>query len=80
MKIRDLALWDTAHSRAAVSGGTYRFMVGSDASSIVGALDVQVTGSLTPKVQYVTVQPAGSARRLQLPHQVPGGRAAAVRG
>jgi beta-glucosidase-like glycosyl hydrolase len=59
VKISDLAQWDTAHSRESVSDGTYRFMVGSDASSIVAAKDVQVTGSLAPKVQYVTVQPEG---------------------
>jgi len=57
VKISDLALWDTAHSRESVTDGAYRFLVGSDASDIVATKDVQVTGSLTPQVQYVTVQP-----------------------
>jgi beta-glucosidase len=57
VKLSDLSLWDTAHSRESVADGTYRFMVGSDASSIAATNDVQVVGSLTPRVQYVTVQP-----------------------
>jgi beta-glucosidase-like glycosyl hydrolase len=58
VKISDLALWDTAHSREAVTDGQYRFMVGSDASNIVATKNVRVTGALTPRVQTVTVQPA----------------------
>ena len=61
VKISDLSLWDTAHSREAVTDGTYRFMVGSDASDIAATQNVQVTGSLTPQVQYVTVQPEAVA-------------------
>jgi beta-glucosidase len=57
VKISNLSLWDTAHSRESVSDGRYRFMLSSDASSIVATKDVRVTGSLAPKVQYVTVQP-----------------------
>jgi beta-glucosidase len=57
VKISDLALWDTAHSRNAVTDGQYAFKVGTDASHIVATKNVQVTGALTPNVQYVTVQP-----------------------
>lgn len=57
VKVSDLALWDTAHSRERVADGIYRFRVGTDASAIVATRDVQVTGALTPHVQYVTVQP-----------------------
>jgi len=61
VKISDLALWDTAHSRNAVTDGTYRFAVGTDAAAIVARRDVRVTGALTPHVQYVTVQPEAVA-------------------
>ncbi len=57
VKISDLALWDTAHSRNAVTDGQYAFKVGTDASHIVATKNVHVTGALTPNVQYVTVQP-----------------------
>jgi beta-glucosidase-like glycosyl hydrolase len=55
--IADLALWDTAHSKNVVTDGTYTFNVGTDAATVVASKNVQVTGSLTPHVQYVTVQP-----------------------
>jgi beta-glucosidase-like glycosyl hydrolase len=57
VKISDLTVWDTAHSRNTVTAGTYQFAVGTDASSIVARQDVRVTGALSPHVQYVTVQP-----------------------
>jgi beta-glucosidase-like glycosyl hydrolase len=57
VKISDLALWDTVHSRETVADGTYQFRVGTDASTIVARTDVQVSGAFTPHVQYVTVQP-----------------------
>jgi len=56
--ISDLALWDTAHSRFAVTDGTTSFRVGTDASTIVARRDVQVTGALPQHVQYVTCSPA----------------------
>jgi hypothetical protein len=61
VKLSDLALWDTAHSRAAVTDGTYKFSVGTDATHLVATKTVQVAGSLTPQVQYVTVQPQSVA-------------------
>jgi beta-glucosidase len=61
VKISDLALWDTAHSRNAVTDGQYAFKVGTSATNIASTKNVQVTGALTPNVQYVTVQPEGVA-------------------
>ena len=61
VKVSDLALWDTAHSRETVSNGTYRFRLGTDAASIVAERNVRVTGTLKPTVQYVTVQPEAVA-------------------
>jgi beta-glucosidase len=63
VKISDLALWDTSHSREAVTDGTYQFQVGTDASSILARKQVTVTGALTPHVQSVTVQPEAVAYR-----------------
>jgi beta-glucosidase len=57
VKISDLALWDTAHSRETVTAGTYQFRVGTDAAAIVAHQDVQVSGTPAPRVRYVTVQP-----------------------
>src|SRR5581483_10921046 len=37
--------------------GRYQFQVATDADSVVGSDTVAVTGSITPRVQYVTVQP-----------------------
>ncbi|HZC51977.1 MAG TPA: glycoside hydrolase family 3 C-terminal domain-containing protein, partial [Mycobacterium sp.] len=55
--LSNLSMWDTAASREAVTDGTYTFKIGTDATDIVASKDVQVTGALTPHVQYVTVQP-----------------------
>lgn len=57
VRVRDLALWDTAHSRETVADGTYQFRVGTDAATIVARKDVQVTGTPKPRVKTVTVQP-----------------------
>jgi beta-glucosidase len=61
VKPSDLALWDTAHSREAVTDGPYKFSVGTDATHLVATKTVQVAGSLAPQVQYVTVQPQAVA-------------------
>jgi beta-glucosidase len=55
-----MALWNTSASKMAVADGAYSFQVGADSSSIAATKTVTVTGSLTPKVQYVTVQPEGT--------------------
>ncbi|GAA4623609.1 glycoside hydrolase family 3 C-terminal domain-containing protein [Actinoallomurus vinaceus] len=53
----DLAVWDAKAMRSFVPNGTYRFQVGADSAGIAAAPSVRVTGRITPKVQYVTVQP-----------------------
>jgi beta-glucosidase-like glycosyl hydrolase len=60
VKISDLALYNTSGSKMAVTDGTYNFMVGTDSSTTVATKQVTVTGAMTPKVQYVTVQPEGT--------------------
>jgi beta-glucosidase-like glycosyl hydrolase len=58
VRISDLARWDEAQHRDVVYDGPYRFGVGTDADHIVGTSTVTVTGAITPRTRYVTVQPA----------------------
>ena len=57
VRISDLAFWDQGKHREVVYDGPYRFGVGTDADHLVGAATVAVTGAITPKTRYVTVQP-----------------------
>ncbi len=57
VKISDLALWDAQHSKNVVYDGPYQFQVGADSSHVVGADTVDVSGAITQRVKYVTVQP-----------------------
>jgi beta-glucosidase len=49
--------WDENALKQVVYDGPYQFQVSSDASAVQGARTVDITGAITPKVQYVTVQP-----------------------
>jgi beta-glucosidase len=57
VKAGDLSVWDAKSAKQKVYDGTYRFQVGPDATHPAGSADVAITGSITPKVDYVTVQP-----------------------
>ncbi len=57
VKVSDLAFWDATAMRSVVHAGAYEFQVGRDAATVVGSATVEVSGSLTPHVRYVTVQP-----------------------
>ncbi len=57
VKVSDLAFWDATAMRSVVYAGAYEFQVACDASTVVGSATVEVSGSLTPHVRYVTVQP-----------------------
>jgi beta-glucosidase len=57
VKISDLALWDQQQHKDVVYDGTYQFQVATSSSDVVGSDTVAVTGAITPRVQYVTVQP-----------------------
>ncbi|MFJ5985829.1 glycoside hydrolase family 3 C-terminal domain-containing protein [Lentzea sp. NPDC092896] len=63
VKVRDLAQWDTAAKRESVPAGTYQFRVGTDAATISARQDVQVSGTPTPRVKHVTVQPEAVVHR-----------------
>jgi beta-glucosidase-like glycosyl hydrolase len=57
VKLSDLAFWDPTVMRAIVHSGRYEFQVSRDAATVAGTATVQVVGSVTPHVRYVTVQP-----------------------
>ncbi len=59
VKISDLALWDATSSKDVVYDGTYQFQVADRASHVLSTAQATVTGAITPKVQYVTVQMPG---------------------
>ncbi|MFE2428908.1 glycoside hydrolase family 3 C-terminal domain-containing protein [Streptomyces sp. NPDC059373] len=57
VKAADLSSWDAKHSRQTVWNGPYQFQVAADSAHVAGTATVRIAGRLTPKVQYVTVQP-----------------------
>ena len=57
VNVPDLAFWDQDAAKWVVYDGPYDIQVGDDSSNIVASQTVDVTGALTPHVQYVTVQP-----------------------
>ncbi|MGE5287734.1 MAG: glycoside hydrolase family 3 C-terminal domain-containing protein [Micromonosporaceae bacterium] len=57
VKVSSLSRWDENKLKQVVDDGAYQFQVASDASDVKGAGTVNVTGAITPHVQYVTVQP-----------------------
>ncbi|WP_433893236.1 glycoside hydrolase family 3 C-terminal domain-containing protein [Streptomyces sp. CA-111067] len=57
VKAADLSFWDAPNSRQTVYNGTYKFQVGPDSAQVSGTANVKISGSLTPAVQTVTVQP-----------------------
>ncbi|MGW4210416.1 glycoside hydrolase family 3 C-terminal domain-containing protein [Lentzea sp. NPDC004789] len=58
VRISDLAFWDQQQRKQTVYNGQYAFGVGADAEHVVTARPVTVKGTIKPRVQYVTVQPA----------------------
>ena len=57
VKASDLSHWDESALKQVVDNGAWQFQVASDASDVQGSGTVNVNGAITPKVQYVTVQP-----------------------
>ncbi|QFZ20844.1 glycoside hydrolase family 3 C-terminal domain-containing protein [Saccharothrix syringae] len=57
VRVADLATWDQQRLRQVVHNGRYAFGVGPDSGHLEGSADVVVTGSITPRVRHVTVQP-----------------------
>ena len=57
MPARDLAFYDEVQRKQVVRNGTYRLLVGPDAATVAGSTDVRISGDITPRVAYVSVQP-----------------------
>ena len=53
-----LSRWDQNSLKQVVDTGSYRFQVATDADHVVGSGTAQIAGTITPRVQHVTVQPA----------------------
>ncbi|MEU8632553.1 glycoside hydrolase family 3 C-terminal domain-containing protein [Amycolatopsis sp. NPDC048633] len=56
-KIADLAFWDAKAMRSKVLPGRYELRVASDSAHVVATRSVAVSGTITPRVTTVTVQP-----------------------
>ena len=57
VKIPSLSEWDEQALKQVVYDGSYEFFVGPDSATVAGSGTVAVHGAITPRVQYVTVQP-----------------------
>jgi beta-glucosidase len=57
VKIPSLSEWDEQALKQVVYDGSYEFFVGPDSATAGGSGTVAVHGAITPRVQYVTVQP-----------------------
>ncbi|MFH8224671.1 ricin-type beta-trefoil lectin domain protein [Streptomyces sp. NPDC018057] len=53
----DLSVWNPATSRQTVFPGAWALRVASDSATVRSTATVNITGTLTPKVRTVTVQP-----------------------
>ncbi|WP_211192373.1 ricin-type beta-trefoil lectin domain protein [Actinoplanes sp. TBRC 11911] len=57
IKAAGLSRWDNTTSREKVDNGAYALRLGTDAATTSSSTTVTVTGTLTPKVKTVTVNP-----------------------
>ncbi len=57
VKVADLSEWDESSLKQVVYDGPYQFRVGASSAAVAGSGTVTVHGAITPRVQYVTVQP-----------------------
>ena len=57
VKVPSLSEWDEQALKQVVYDGSYEFSVGPDSATVAGSGTVAVHGAITPRVQYVTVQP-----------------------
>jgi beta-glucosidase len=55
--LASLSEWDEQALKQVVYDGDWQFRVGPDSATVAGAGTVDIHGAITPKVQYVTVQP-----------------------
>jgi beta-glucosidase-like glycosyl hydrolase len=57
VQISALSQWDEGTLKQVVYDGPYQFRIGPDSATVAGSGTVRVSGKITPRVQYVTVQP-----------------------
>ncbi|MGH3171364.1 MAG: glycoside hydrolase family 3 C-terminal domain-containing protein, partial [Trebonia sp.] len=57
VNIAGLSEWDESSLKQVVYDGPYQFRVGASSADVTGSDTVTVRGAITPRVQYVTVQP-----------------------
>lgn len=56
VKTSQLAMWNEKVMRSGVYNGTYQFQIGYNSRNIAASEPVNIQGTLTPKVTYVTVE------------------------
>jgi beta-glucosidase len=57
VKLSSLSQWDEQALKQVVYNGRYQLSVGPNSAATAGSGTVDVRGTITPRVQYVTVQP-----------------------
>ncbi len=57
VNVPDLAVWDEQQHKNVVPAGTYGLQLATDAADAVASSSLRITGAITPRIQYVTVQP-----------------------
>ncbi|HEY3944464.1 MAG TPA: glycoside hydrolase family 3 C-terminal domain-containing protein, partial [Solirubrobacteraceae bacterium] len=57
VEMSSLSRWDESLLKQVVINGPYEFKVGADSAHLQASPRVSVAGTLSPRVQYVTVQP-----------------------
>lgn len=57
VNVADLAAWDAQQNKDVVYDGTYTLQLATDAADPVASSPLPVTGTIKPRIQYVTVQP-----------------------
>ncbi|HEU5429000.1 MAG TPA: glycoside hydrolase family 3 C-terminal domain-containing protein [Actinocrinis sp.] len=55
--IADLAFWDAQQHKNVVYDGAYTLQLAADAADPIASAPLRVSGAITPRIQYVTVQP-----------------------
>jgi len=55
--ISDLSRWDEKLLKEVVVNGAYQFKVGSDSATPIDSRTVEIQGTRTPRVRYVTLEP-----------------------
>ncbi len=57
VNVPDLAFWNEQQHKEVVYDGTYTLQLAADAATTVASAPLRVTGAITPRIKYVTVQP-----------------------